>query len=152
MDMGPAKPKKRGRKSVKAEGADDEDEDASGFGSDGDSEDSDARQRRHEARRAEKAGDSVAGMLANEFKVNSLFLRFKLLIVSILPLANCSFLYFISVPVCGSQDLDENLDNIAYMHYYDHRNDSLQLYATHTHIHPRYSPAVLMCSRLRAAH
>jgi hypothetical protein len=78
MDMGPAKPKKRGRKSVKTEGAhDDEDEDASGFGSDGDSEDSDARQRRHEARRAEKAGDSVAGMLANEFKVSFNFPRFE---------------------------------------------------------------------------
>jgi len=26
------------------------------------------------------------------------------------------------------KDLDENLDNLAYMHYYDHRNDSLQMY------------------------
>jgi hypothetical protein len=27
-------------------------------------------------------------------------------------------------------DLDANLDNLAYMYYYDHRNDSLQLYDT----------------------
>ena len=91
MDMGPSKPRKRGRRPTKG-GVDDE----SDFSSDEDSEDSEAAVR-NEARRAAKGDDAAAtaAMLKNEFK-----------------------------------DMEENLDNIAYMHYYDHRDDSMLLYDT----------------------